>query len=124
MNIEAHGLREIAAELPKLGFKGAKAIDPVIAEGAEFLAAQWRHNAEQASGEHGKHYPKSIDTERLVSTDIVFEIGPNPCKKQGRMSFEEGSVNQPPHLDGAKALDKVEPLIHKSIDIALRQIGL
>ena len=121
--IEAHGLREIAAELPRLGLKGAKAIDPVIAEGAQFLADQWRRNAEQTSGEHGKHYPKSIDTERVVSTDIVFEVGPNPSKKQGRMSFEEGSVNQPAHLDGAKALDKVAPLIHKSVEIALGRLG-
>ena len=121
--IEAHGLREIATALPKLGFAGAKAIDPVIKQGAEFLAEQWRKNAVETSGVHGKHYPKSIDTERIVSTDIAFEIGPNPFKKQGRMSFEEGSVNQPPHLDGAKALEKVGPLVLKSVEIALSRAG-
>lgn len=36
-------------------------------------------------------------------------VAPDPGMPQGGMSFEFGSSNQPPHLDGARALVAFEP---------------
>lgn len=121
---DAHEVAALGVELPKLGFKAAKVLDGVFAEGARDIEAKWRDNATLTAGDHGKHYPKSIDHERLLGTDIAFEIGPNPAKRQGGMSFEEGSVNQPPHLDGQHAADEVVPRIERRVDSALGLLGL
>jgi hypothetical protein len=37
---------------------------------------------------------------------------------QGGMSFEYGSRNQPPHLDGLHALDTIGPRVESMFDAA------
>ena len=118
-------LAALAVDLPNLGRASAKVMDDVIAEGAKDLEETWRRNATLTSGKHGRLYPKSIDRERLLSASgFSWEIGPNPAKPQGGMSFEDGSVNQPPHNDGKKAANEVVPRIGKRVDSALGLLGL
>jgi len=117
--IEAHGLREISADLTGISRRTAGAVVDAFGQSAGDLAATWKRNAKATSGKHGKHYPNSIDFEQRLSFNVEFEVGPNPFKRQGRMSFEEGSVNQPPHLDGAKAADEVLPRLQKRVERAL-----
>ena len=104
-------LRTFGAELPRLGVKGARAMHAVIVEGGNELRDKWRDNATETAGEHGRLYPKSIDAKLVPSTDIIVDVGPNPSKPQGGMSFEFGSSKQPPHLDGQRAADEVIPKI-------------
>lgn len=119
--------RELAALAVDLGRTGAK-VTPVIAkvfdEAGDRLVKTWAANARETSGVHGKHYPDSIDSERVLSTNIVVEVGPNAAKPQGGMSFENGSVNQPPHLDGQRAADSEIPLLARRIDAAMLHLGL
>ena len=124
--VDASDCRRLAAELGKVGAKGALAADAALAAGAKVLEQAWRANAAATSGEHGKHYPNSIDTERAGGLRAIeYEIGPNPGKPQGGMSFEEGSVNQPPHLDGAKAADANLPAISEKVaDSVFKLMGL
>lgn len=119
IRIDASEVRALALEMPKLGVRGVKAVDAAMAAGALALEAAWRSNAEATAGEHGKHYPASIDHERKGGLAIEYEVGPNPGMPQGGMSFEEGSVNQPPHLDGQHAADMVLPRIERMVDAAL-----
>lgn len=121
---DASELASLALEMPKLGAKGAKAISDVLVEGGKELRDLWAANATKTAGKHGRWYPKSIESRLLVSTDIVVEVGPNPNKPQGGMSFENGSVNQPPHNDGKKAADEVLPTIEKKVVSALGLMGL
>jgi hypothetical protein len=115
-SVDASDCRRLAAEFGKLGRAGAHAADTALAAGAKTLETAWKANAAATSGEHGKHYPASIDHERTFSLGAIeYEIGPNPGKPQGGMQFEEGSVNQPPHLDGAKAADATLPAIEKQV---------
>ena len=72
-----------------------------------------RSNARRSSGAHGKHYPKSFTWEMTGATSAVY--GPDAGRKQGGMSFEHGSRNQPPHHDIARAAD-----IHGANDLAAR----
>lgn len=88
-----------------------------ITESAVDLRNQWRRNATSTSGVHGKHYPKSI-AYRLGGngiSGIEAEVGPLSGPQSG-MSFEYGSSNQPPHLDGQLALDAVGPRMLRRFD--------
>ncbi len=124
ISIDAHELAALAVELPKMGLRAPKVVSGILEEAAHDIEEAWRRNATASAGEHGKLYPATIETERLFGTDIAFEVGPNPSMPQGRMSFEEGSVNQPPHLDGQKALDEVGPNIIRRLDGVLGLLGL
>lgn len=124
ISFDTSDVAALAVDLPKLGVKGAKVMHDVITEGGKDLRDTWKRNAAATSGEHGKHYPNSIEDKLIVSTDIVVEVGPNPDKPQGGMSFENGSVNQPPHNDGKKAADEIVPQLSRRIDSALGLLGL
>ncbi|HEY9473590.1 MAG TPA: hypothetical protein VIS06_07015, partial [Mycobacteriales bacterium] len=56
--------------------------------------------------------PLSIGYDLVArAATIEATIGPDPSRPQGGMGpgFEFGSVHQPPHLDGKRALDAEEP---------------
>lgn len=108
----------LAVDLSSVGRKMVVPMREVFTELGDLFVEEWASNARATSGVHGKHYPDSIDAELKFSTDIVLEVGPNSDKPQGSMGrgFEFGSVNQPPHLDGLKASEKLEPLAEKIIE--------
>lgn len=125
MSDAAHEIRQLAADLSKVGPKMVGPMRKVFQEAGDLVAKEWAANAEATSGEHGKHYPKSITAELKFSLgNIVADVGPDVSRKQGGMGpgFEYGSVNQPPHLDGLKAVDKVEPLVARAIDLAVQDL--
>lgn len=72
-----------------------------------------KSNARRTARRHGKHYPKSITSERLSL--LSWEYGPDSAMPQGGMSFEHGSRNQPPHLDMAKSADIVGPKLAEDV---------
>jgi hypothetical protein len=96
------------------------AVKGAVEESAVEVRDLWRDNATQSSGKHGKHYPKSINYKMVPSLSaIVAEVEPTEGMMQAGMSFEFGSRNQPPHLDGQRAKDSAEPKIEQRIDRAL-----
>jgi hypothetical protein len=109
----ADEIRRLAADLSAAGPKMVGPMRKVWQEIGDRTAKEWADIARTTSGVHGKHYPNSIDAELTFSTNLSVEIGPNSAKKQGSMGrgFEFGSVNQPPHLDGLKAVDKMTPAV-------------
>lgn len=66
--------------------------------------------ARRSAGAHGKHYHKAFFAARLGA--LAYEYGPVAGMRQGGMSFERGSRNQPPHNDLAKSLDLIRPWFH------------
>lgn len=68
---------------------------------------QARTFARATARRHGKHYPRSITVDR--TSPLSGEYGPDPSLKQGGMSFEGGSRNQPPHNDLARSADVIGP---------------
>lgn len=120
---DASEIYALAADLTEVGAKSVPTLRGGMAEAGEMVERAWRNNAVQTSGEHGRHYPDSIDSELVFSlTGVSVDIGPNSAMKQGSMGkgFEFGSVNQPPHLDGARALadneHQVERLVAQALD--------
>ena len=122
--IDSRELGALARDFGKISATATRTLIPVFKEAGDQLVKTWAANARETSGVHGRHYPDSIDSEMQISTDIVIEVGPNPAKPQGGMSFEYGSVNQPPHLDGQKAADVEIPRIDRRIDTVLAYLGL
>lgn len=99
---------------------GKALFDTFKSEGAHF-ADEWRANAVQTSGEHGRHYPKSITSEAKLAFGIHIETGPESNRRQGGMGpgFELGSQNQPPHLDGLRALGPAADRAEKAADATI-----
>lgn len=109
---------DLADDFGKAASKIGGALYDTFKQGGEDFAKEWAANAEQTSGAHGKHYPKSITSETRLSTGIHVETGPESGKKQGGMGpgFELGSQNQPPHLDGLGALGPASERLEKAAD--------
>jgi hypothetical protein len=84
----------------------------------------WRAAAESRYDMYGRHYPKSIthDVRFTLGGAVEAEIYPDPAKRQGSMSFEFGSKNQPAHLDGANTTRKLEKVGEALIVSALGRI--
>jgi hypothetical protein len=115
----------LAGDLTQCGFRASLALRAPMAAAGEAFAEEWRSNARETSGTHGKWYPDSIDSELVFDTGgISVDAGPNSGKKQGSMGkgFEFGSENQPPHLDGLRALDGMQQRVELIIDAAIGAI--
>jgi hypothetical protein len=114
VSVDAHEVFALAAGLERLGAEvGGIIMTEGITQVTKKMEETWRSNATGTAGRHGIHYPASITSE--VHGD-EGEVGPDSGMPQGGMSFEEGSRNQPPHLDGQKAAEVVGPWGAELID--------
>lgn len=119
---DASEIYALAADLSQVGAKSIPAVRQVMSDAGDAFANEWRSNATETSGEHGKHYPASITAELAFSvTSVSVDVGPESARKQGRMGrgFEFGSANQPPHLDGLRALDGMQARLDRMLDSAI-----
>jgi hypothetical protein len=122
---DASEVYRLASDLSQVGFKTIPAVRESMLAVGEAFAAEWRDNARETSGEHGKHYPDSISAELVFSVrSVTVEAGPDTSKKQGKMGrgFEFGSQNQPPHLDGVRALDVMQDRAERILDATIGHI--
>lgn len=118
-DIDASDLDRLITVLAGAEKDAASKTYPVVKQHAEALRDQWRKNARETARKHGKRYPKTITTEQIPVADAAeWIVGPESALPQGGMGqgFENGSVNQPPHWDGARAALAEEPKFLKSLD--------
>lgn len=119
---DASEVFKMAADLASIGAKSVPAMRGVMGAVGESFAAEWASNARETSGEHGIHYPDSITAELVFDVGgISVDVGPDKSKKQGSMGrgFEFGSRNQPPHLDGLRALDGLQVRAERMVESAV-----
>ncbi len=109
VEFDASQVRELARDFGRVPALATHKVDGALAEGADTLNNRWRSIARVTAGAHGPHYPNAITNERIGL--LAYVIGPESARPQGGMSFEYGSRNQPPHLDGNRAADEVFPTI-------------
>jgi len=80
----------------------------VVTRGAVNVKNNWRNNAQATGRKHAKHYPRSIGFDIAgYGPDIwAATIGPDKGGPQGALGnlLEYGSVHNPPHNDGGRAL--------------------
>lgn len=119
---DASEVYKLAADLAQVGPESVPAMRGVMDEAGKALAKEWQANARETSGAHGKHYPNSITSELVFGVgSIAVEAGPDSSMPQGSMGrgFEFGSQNQPPHLDGLRALDGIQQRVERMADAAI-----
>lgn len=120
IHIDASELRTLAADLGKVPARAVTEIRGAVGKSTKDVETSWRDNARATAGKHGKHYPAAITSDVRYGFGVIAgQVGPERGRKQGGMSFEHGSINQEPHLDGAQAADKHEAAFVRSIaDVA------
>jgi hypothetical protein len=119
---DASEIYRLAGDLTQVSAKMVPALRTTMGAAGEVFANDWAANARETSGTHGKHYPDSIDSELVFNAGgVSVDVGPNAAKKQGSMGrgFEFGSENQPPHLDGLRALDGAQKRVEKMVDATI-----
>ena len=107
----------VSAELGRVSAQVVRQARVVIEDAGRDVRDEWRSNATETAGEHGKHYPRSIQSR--MSGVLEATVEPDESMRQGGMSFEFGSRNQPPHLDGQRAIDRLGPLIERRLEALL-----
>lgn len=112
---------DLARDFAESGIKVGAAVYEAFKASGDAFAEDWRSNARETSGVHGKYYPDSITSETLLALGVRVQTGPETGRKQGRMGrgFEFGSVNQRPHLDGARALPIADRRLDRLSDAAI-----
>lgn len=100
----------LAADLALAPARLAVELAAVVSKGALNVKNDWRANASGLP--HAPAYPASITYDIAKAPGrIEAEIGPDKNKRQGALGnlIEFGSANNPPHLDGARALAAEAP---------------
>ena len=119
---DASEIYQLAGDMGQVGARAIPALRTTMAAAGEAFAREWSANARETSGQHGVHYPNSIDSELVFNlSGVSVDVGPDAAKKQGSMGrgFEFGSVNQPPHLDGLRALDGFQQRAERMVDATI-----
>lgn len=105
-------LERLAADMAKAGPLVVRDVRGVVAKGALNVKNDWRRRAKRTARDTSRAYPYSITYDVAIGAHVVAaEVGPDKGKRQGPLGnlIEFGSVNNPPTLDGQKALDAEEP---------------
>lgn len=121
--IDGSDLVRLADEFGQAAIEVDRAAYAATKEAAQDLLKKWQKNARKTARKHGKHYPRAITAEQMPATgEAWWQVGPESHRKQGDMSFEFGSVNQPPHLDMSSVVPDVEAAMFEALDKAVRDL--
>lgn len=106
-----HTIDDLESDCRKIATGAPAEFRKVIRDAAVVGNNLAKGNARRHSGTHGKWYPGTFSVGAVSAYygfgggSIEVEYGPVSARRQGGMSFEFGSRNQPPHLDLAKSAD-------------------
>lgn len=123
-------LRSLAFDFAQAPRKAQRETVGVLDAAALRVKNEWRDNARQSAGSHAPAYPNSISYDFLLGAALrgaaEVEIGPDKTRPQGALGnlIEFGSVNNPPHNDGGRALREEIPRFEKALaDSTLDALG-
>lgn len=121
----ADPLYDLVRDLREAADGATGAAHDVVKRGAINVKRDWRANVKRSAGRHARAYPYSIGFDITRSPVVVMaEIGPDKAARQGPLGnlIEFGSVNNPPHNDGGRALRAEEPKFLKAMDEAVGKL--
>lgn len=104
-----HSIDQLAADLAEIPVRAARELPNTVRDVAEDGNRIAKALAKESAGEHGKHYHKAFGVEK--TGPLAYEYGPDAAMRQGGMSFEGGSINQPPHNDLAQSADQIAEVL-------------
>lgn len=112
MSADVRQMMRLSRTLQAGGVRARLEVRAVVERGALNVKNEWRSNAVATSGRHARRYPYSVSYD-VWSTlaGARAEIGPDKGRPQGALGnlLEFGSVNNPPHNDGGRALAAEAP---------------
>lgn len=120
----ADEINELARDLGEAPRQAVAGLRAAFLEAGEGFRDDWKQNATETAGKHGRHYPNAITTGlKFAGLGIAVETGPESGRQQGGMGpgFEFGSENQPPHLDGLRAMPAAERILGRLADEAIAE---
>ena len=112
MTADVRQLTALAGVFRSSAVQASLQVQAVVERGALNVKNGWRDNARATAGRHARLYPNSISYDvRRWPTGASAEIGPDKARPQGALGnlLEFGSVRNPPHLDGLRALQAETP---------------
>lgn len=124
-------LRSLAHDLSEAPVVVQREALAIVERGALNIKKQWADNARASSGRYAPAYPSSISYDLMsvgaaVAGVLSAEIGPDKARRQGALGnlLEFGSVNNPPHDDGGRALRQEGPGFEKALgEVTLKALG-
>ncbi|MFD9124353.1 hypothetical protein [Kitasatospora sp. NPDC059571] len=120
MTADISGLEALAADLARAAAEIDSRCRQVVSRGALNIKNDWRANARSTAGRHARLYPLSIgyDLTTVPGAGSSALIGPDKAGPQGALGnlLEYGSVHNPPHNDGGRALLAEEPRFIAAVD--------
>ncbi|MEV6696227.1 hypothetical protein AB0M68_03565 [Streptomyces sp. NPDC051453] len=101
-------VRRLERHLARVVPRARRDTRAVVVRGAVNIKKDWKANARATARKHGRHYPRSVGYDMgSYGPDIFMAIiGPDKGATQGALGnlLEYGSVKNPPHNDGGRAL--------------------
>lgn len=125
MRADASQFAALARGLQAASITSSSVAVPAMRGFAKVVETAWKSNATATAGSHGVHYPNAITSEvRVSGFQVVAEVGPDSSRPQGGMGpgFEFGSRNQPPHLDGIRAIDTTSEAGANALEAAVYRV--
>lgn len=123
-------IRLLAVDLSEVPVKTEARMGTLMAGSAQRVKERWRANERRRSGRSAPAEPSSITFDvEVASIGLGFieaVIGPDKALRQGPLGnlLEFGSVNNPPHNYGGRALKTEAPkLEHDMAALALETLG-
>ena len=106
-------VRRLERHLARVVPRARRDARAVTMRGAMNIKRDWKSNARASARKHAPAYPSTIGFDLAAyGPDIWMAIiGPDKGGPQGALGnlLEYGSVKNPPHRDGGRALDVEEP---------------
>jgi hypothetical protein len=116
-------VRRLERHLSRVVPRARRDMRAVVRRGALNIKNEWRSNARASAPKHAPHYPRSISFDAANYGPDIYAaiIGPDKGGPQGALGnlLEYGSVKNPPHRDGGRALDAEEPRFEAQMALIL-----
>ena len=127
MTADVRELVQLARALEVTSRAAGVEMAAIVSRGALNVKNVWRANARATAGRHARMYPSSVSYDVTpIPGGATAEIGPDKSRLQGALGnlLEFGSVNNPPHNDGGRALLVEEPRFAEQVEqLADRALG-
>jgi hypothetical protein len=126
MTADVRELVQLAVALERNIPEAERGMAAIVTRGALNVKNDWRDNARASAGRHARLYPGSISYDVTpIPGGAQAEIGPDKDKPQGPLGnlLEFGSVNNPPHNDGGRALLAEEPRFAAQVAALTDRLG-
>ena len=120
-------LSRLSADLKAAGTRAGVDATAVVKRGALNVKRGWAQNVRITSGGHLARLPYTISYDVTVSGGFVTaEVGPDKGRGgQANLGAidEYGSRNNPPHMNGQRALDDEAPEFYRQLERIVGKVG-